>query len=85
MGKMMKGGISYGGTADIDLSNENVVLTVGEMPSTPRDGMTVLYEGDDTLDFKNGHIYQYSETDSEWLDITSINSIPMATIDEMFD
>ena len=81
----MKGGVPYGGVADIDLSNENVVLTVGEMPSTPRDGMTVLYEGDDTSNFNNGHIYQYSETDSEWLDITSIDSIPIATINELFD
>lgn len=81
----MKGGVPYGGVADIDITKEDVVLTMGEMPSAPRNGMTVLYEGDDTLDFKNGHIYQYSKTDSEWLDITSIDSIPIATIHELFD
>lgn len=85
MGKLMKGGISYGGVADIDISNEPVVLTMGEMPSNPHDGMTVLYQGEDTLDFTQNHTYQYSETDSEWVDITTAKSIPLADIDVLFD
>ena len=85
MGKLMKGGIPYGGVADIDITNEDVVLTMGEIPSNPHDGMTVLYQGEDTLNFTNSHIYQYSETESEWTDVTPIDSITSAEIDVLFD
>ena len=78
MGKLMKGGISYGGVADIDITKEDVVLIMGEMPSNPRDGMTILYEGDTTQDFTNGHVYQYSEEDAEWMffPLSPDNTIP---------
>lgn len=85
MGKLMKGGIPYGGVADIDITKEDVVLTMGEIPSNPRDGMTILYEGDTTQDFTNGHVYQYSEEDSEWLDILSVKSIPTEEIESLFE
>lgn len=85
MGKLMKGGISYGGVADIDITNEPIILTVGEIPSDPHDGMTVLYQGENTLDFTQNHIYQYSETDEEWIDITTAKSISLADIDVLFD
>lgn len=85
MGKLMKGGISYGGVTDIDITNENVVLTVTEEPENPHDGMTILYEGLDTEDFIAGRIYQYSETDNEWLALQTFDSIPNSAINELFD
>ena len=84
MGKLMKGGVSYGGVADIDISNEPVVLTVTEIPSNPHDGMTVLYNVDDNSGFIKGQIYQYSETDEEWVEINT-SSIPIADVSALFD
>lgn len=85
MGKLMKGGISYGGVADINIDKENVVLTVEEMPSEPHEGMTVLYESEDSSGYIEGHIYRYSETDTQWIDILSVESIPTDEVNSLFD
>ena len=86
MGKLMKGGISYGGVADIDILNEPVVLTMEEIPSNPSDGMTILFEGESTASFIKGHIYQYSATESEWVELTgAVDSIPIADVQDLFD
>lgn len=85
MGKLMKGGISYGGVADVDISNEPVVLTVFEAPSNPHDGMTILYKGPDTINFINGHIYQYSESDTEWVEMETVESITISEIHNLFE
>ena len=85
MGKLMKGGISYGGVAEVDVSNEPVILTVTEMPNNPRNGMTVMYEGPDAADFLNGHMYQYSQADGEWVEMKVVTPIPLSEIQSLFE
>ena len=67
------------------------VSQVKVMPTSDFDGVAVLYTGDTTTEYTQGHVYQYSETDSSWIDITdvldvikNVESLPTANIEDMF-
>lgn len=67
------------------------VSQVKVMPTSDFDGVAVLYTGDTTTEYTQGHVYQYSETDSSWIDITdvldvikNIESLPTANIEDVF-
>ncbi len=70
----------------------NVRLIVTDtMPTSDFDGVAVLYTGDTTTEYTQGHVYQYSETDSSWIDITdvldvikNVESLPTANIEDVF-
>lgn len=49
----------------------NVKVTyVSAMPASATDGRTVVFTGETTSDYTQGHIYKYDETNTEWVDIT---------------
>lgn len=62
------------------LDSEGLALVAGHvngklgkattMPSNPKNGQTVLYIGETDTNYTKGHIYQYSETNTEWVDIS---------------
>lgn len=52
-------------------SDETKLDKVYTIPVEPSDNDTVLYIGTTTENYVKGHIYQYSETDTEWKDLTS--------------
>ena len=52
-------------------ANVNTRLkTVTAMPAFADDGAVRLYVGENTASYTKGHTYQYSESGSEWVDIT---------------
>lgn len=63
----------FTGWVDISIndSDETKLDKVSTIPAEPSDGDTVLFVGITTENYKKGHIYQYSETDTEWKDLTS--------------
>lgn len=59
------------------------------MPTSATDGVAVLFTGTTTADYKQGHVYQYSETDAVWVDITdavieNVDSLPEKNIKDIF-
>ena len=67
------------------------VSQVKVMPTSDSDGVAVLYTGNSTADYKQGHVYQYNKTDSSWIDITdvldvikNVESLPTANIEDVF-
>lgn len=67
------------------------ISQVKVMPSSDFDGVAVLYTGDTTTEYTQGHVYQYSETDSSWIDITdvldvikNVESLPTTNIEDIF-
>ena len=52
-------------------SDKTKLEKVSEMPAEPSNGDTILYIGETTENYTKGHIYQYSEIDTEWKDLTS--------------
>lgn len=78
---------SFGGTtytlkdAAARTSLAGKIDKVTTMPSTPTDEQVVMFVGDTTTDYTKGHFYQYSETDTEWVDITPAGG----TVDQTYD
>jgi len=52
-------------------SDKTKLDKVSEIPVESSDNDTILYIGETTENYTKGHIYQYSEIDTEWKDLTS--------------
>ena len=54
--------------------------TVTIMPVNPKDGQVVLYVGESGMAYTKGCIYQFDESEDEWMDIT-----PILTVDGAYN
>ena len=66
---MEKKYLDYEGLANVAGKVNSRLKTVTEMPSTANDGAIRLYVGE-TDEYTKGHIYQYSEENEQWIDIS---------------
>lgn len=65
-------GTDIGSNGEVNVVNR--LAEYEEVPSTPEDGDTFLYKGDDDNSFIKGHIYKYDETEVVWNDITDFQN-----------
>jgi hypothetical protein len=57
---MIKKYLDYDGLVRVSGEIKSRVKSVNSLPATATDGAVYLYVGEDTLDYKKGHTYQYS-------------------------